>query len=181
MQNILQFIYTKAFWEISFPVIIYINELFIFEPLVYKFMKKIFFISSNEWNLRKLTIKKKKINIHLTQLNQIEGLRSYSQSDISRPPPFWKSHTITLTMNWTQFVGLRKPEYKEKTTNLSQVTNTFNNITVIPWHLYRLRKPEYLEKSTDLMQVSDKLCTKLYWVHINTSGNWTRKCIKCVI
>jgi len=50
----------KNFGKFPFNVIIYINELFIFEPLVYKFMKKIFFISSNEWNLRKLTIKKKK-------------------------------------------------------------------------------------------------------------------------
>ena len=34
----------KAFWEISIHAM---NELVIFEPLVYKFMEKIFFIYSN--------------------------------------------------------------------------------------------------------------------------------------
>ena len=42
---------------------------------------------------------KKKINIHLTRLNQLEVLWSYSQSDISRPPPFWKSIYFSLEMS----------------------------------------------------------------------------------
>jgi hypothetical protein len=42
---------------------------------------------------------KKMINIHLTRLNQLEVLWSYSQSDISRPPPFWKSIYLSLEMS----------------------------------------------------------------------------------
>jgi hypothetical protein len=41
----------------------------------------------------------KKINIHLTRLNQLEELWSYSQSDISRPSPFWKSIYLSLEMS----------------------------------------------------------------------------------
>ena len=75
------------------------NELFIFEPLVYKFMEKTFFIYSNGWNMRKRTIKKKD-NIHLTaRLTQLEVLWSYWQSDISRPPSFWKSIYLSLEMS----------------------------------------------------------------------------------
>jgi len=43
---------------------------------------------------------KKKINIHLTaRLNQLEVLWSYWQSDISRPPSFWKSIYPSLEMS----------------------------------------------------------------------------------
>jgi len=43
---------------------------------------------------------KKKINIHLTaRLNQLEVLWSYWQSDISRPPSFWKSMYLSLEMS----------------------------------------------------------------------------------
>ena len=55
------------------------------------------FIQMNEtwenWQLNK------KINVHLTRLNQLEELWSYSQSDISRPSPFWKSIYLSLEMS----------------------------------------------------------------------------------
>ena len=41
---------------------------------------------------------KKKINKHLTWLNQLEVLW-YSQSDISRSPPFWKSIYLSFEMS----------------------------------------------------------------------------------
>jgi hypothetical protein len=52
VQNILQYIYNKAFWEIS---ILVMNELpvFIFEPLVYKFMEKILRKHEKTDNLKK--------------------------------------------------------------------------------------------------------------------------------
>ena len=52
VQNILQYVYNKAFWEIS---ILVMNELpvFIFEPLVYKFMEKILRKHEKTDNLQK--------------------------------------------------------------------------------------------------------------------------------
>jgi len=46
------------------------------------------------------------------------------------------------TTDLSQVTDRRKPEYPEKTTDLSQVTDR--------------RKPEYPEKTTDLPQVTDK-------------------------
>ena len=47
-----------------------------------------------------------------------------------------------------------EPEYREKTTDLTQVTDK----------LYHINEPEYREKTTDLTQVTDKL------YHINLSN-----------
>ena len=94
MQNILQFIYNKAFWEISFHVI---NELFIFEPLVYIFMKKISsFLQKNEtWEKWQFKIKDQDTSYTIKSTRGTVII----QSDISRSPSFWKSIYLSMEMS----------------------------------------------------------------------------------
>jgi hypothetical protein len=45
---------------------------------------------------------------------------------------------------------------REKNIDLPQVTNTFNNITVIWWQPYMWREPDYTEKKTTDLQAKTK-------------------------
>ena len=59
----------------------------------------------------------------------------------------------------------RKPEYKEKTTVLPQVTNTFKNITGISWRLHCWKEPEYKGENIYRPQVTNtfKNITGISW------------------
>jgi len=103
-----------------------------------------------------ITIKKKTIEMVFNATFNNISVISWQSVNRWRKPEYPEKTTDLSQVMW------RKPEYPKKTTNLPQVTDRRNaedlektiDLPRVTDKLYR-RKPEYPEKTTDLSQVTD--------------------------